>query len=109
MLLGAATKSQTYLFLSSFRAREGQKKENRVSQGLFSRRKIRRGWGEGGNSFPSQFALLDLQAGKAKGPILSVEGSGISLNSNQAHRPSPSRMKCFVRLTSNIWGSQGRP
>lgn len=35
ILLGASTKSQTYLFLSSLRARQGQKKENRVSQGLF--------------------------------------------------------------------------
>ena len=58
ILLGAATKSQTYLFLSSFRAKEGQKKENRVSQGLFSRRKIRRGWGEGGNSFPPNLLFL---------------------------------------------------
>ena len=61
------------------RATEGQKKENRVSQGLFSRRKIRRGWGQGGNSFHPSLLFL---TGRAEGPILSVEGSGISLNRN---------------------------
>lgn len=79
LLLGAATERQAYLFLSSLRATEGQKKENRVSQELFSRRKIRRGWGQGGNSFHTSLLFL---TGRAKGPILSVEGSGISLNRN---------------------------
>ena len=68
ILLGAATKSQTYLFLSSLRAREGQKKENRVSQGLFSRRKIRRGMGEGGNSFHPSLLFLTYRQERPRVP-----------------------------------------
>lgn len=74
MLFGAATKSQTYLFLSSFRAREGQKKENKSEpKVVFSRRKIRRGWGEGGNSFPPNLLFLIYRQERPRGPILSVE------------------------------------